>query len=303
MGFNGIIGHQNIITALESVLNSGKIGHAYLFAGPSGAGKDTIARLFAMRLLCKENKDECNCESCQKLKMDVHPDFHVITPAGSSIKIEQLRELQQKAYLSSVLGGKKVFYFPEAERLTDAAANSFLKILEESPSGVVFLFTAVRLDNLLGTIRSRCQIYNLFKVPLAEIEQGLIKRGFTVEEASRRVHLSQGLPGLALQTDDDRVETKREPVILEELLQLDLIQIFKLIDTMEKWDREDVLRQLREWEIQLRSSITEAADRNIRLRNLKIIDKMSQAIKMCEYNVNIRLLLDELLISIKLIEC
>jgi DNA polymerase-3 subunit delta' len=307
LNFHEIIGHKEIIKSLNSALTSGKVGHAYLFVGQEGVGKKTLARAFARKLFCREpdSPPNCDCRQCRMLRENVHPDLNTVVPSGSSIKIEQLRELQRQAYLSSVEGGYKIFFFPETEKLTEAAANSFLKILEETPPGVVFLFTAVRADYILPTIRSRCQVFNLFPVPAPEIAARLEERGIPATEAERRALDSHGSPGLAL---SDPVGASAENVPgLTEVLGQDLLHLLKLANELDGKDRRQSLAMLRQWQSQARLGLLQLgqADRNAAPNFaawIAIIERLGRAIVMVEQNSNVRLALEDFFITMKLMD-
>jgi len=303
MAFAGIIGQPEIIKALESSLITGRVGHAYLFLGPAGVGKKTLARAFIRKLLCVGTLEEnCACDSCRRFLAGSHPDLITVTPAGNAIKIDQLRELKHQAYFSPAFGKHKIFFFPEAEKLTDTAANSSLKILEEAPPGIVFIFTAVRAENILPTIRSRCQVYQLFPEPLPMLAAELRKRGFTEAETARRVARSRGLPGKAL-GDNELVDG--EPLdFFKEIANRDLIKLFKIAEELEKKERAKISALFQEWESQLRTELvdiyrqnTGAPQRGAAL--IAILEKIVQLNSMCEFNVNPRLLLDEFFIFVK----
>lgn len=259
MAFSDIIGHKEIIKALKASLADAKTGHAYLFLGPAGIGKKTLAMEFAAGLLCPVHLGDYSddCQSCRQFRRGTHPDFITIVPNGNSIKIEQLRDLQRNVYLRPLLGARKVFFFPEAEQLTEAAANSFLKILEEPPLGVVFLFTAVRADNILPTVQSRCQVYQLFPVLPGEIVTWLRGKGFDENEATQRGLASHGIPGAALESLDTAVEQQR--ILFADILDQDLLYLFKLANEFEKKERREVLLLLQEWEAELRINIIQVA--------------------------------------------
>lgn len=305
MSFKSIIGHKEVIKALESSLDSQKLGHAFLFVGPEHVGKETLARCFAEKLLCNGNPliENCDCDSCRRFSLDNHPDFITISPNGNSIKIDQLRELQRKAHFSPVVGKYKIFFFPEAEKLTDAAANSFLKLLEEAPAGIKFLFTAIRSDYILPTIRSRCQVYTLFPASIQEIAAFLEESGISPEEACRIAEDSGGLPGLALTGTKELSENNIVP--WNEVISEDLLRLFKMAEELEKKERREVLAVLREWEKQLRRQLIEIQDLTFgnsqKLSQLiNILEKLAQVIVMCESNVHVRLLLEEFFITVKL---
>jgi DNA polymerase-3 subunit delta' len=304
VAFSDIIGHKEIIKALKASLADAKTGHAYLFLGPAGVGKKTLARAFAASLLCPIHAGECSdeCSSCRLFRRAAHPDFIPIVPIGNSIKIEQLRELKHNAYLCPVLGIQKVFFFPEAEQLTEAAANSFLKILEEPPPGVVFIFTAVRADHILPTIRSRCQVYQLFPVPPGEIVTWLQDKGFAESEATRRGLDCHGLPGVALESTGESLDQPQ--IKFTDILGQDLLQLFKVANEIEKKERCQVLVLLQEWEAQLRINIIQVAQSSggafTKVSELLYCsEKIAQAIMMVENNVNLRLVVEEFFLALK----
>lgn len=303
MAFSDIIGHKDVMKALKASLAEGKTGHAYLFLGPAGIGKKMLAREFAKALLCPDQKDDCSdqCSSCREFRSGLHPDFITVNPSGNSIKIEQLRELQKSAYLRPVIGTHKVFFFPEAEQLTEAAANSFLKILEEPPLGVVFIFTAVRVDNILPTIRSRCQVYQLFPVLPAEITLWLESKGLTEAEAARRGLACHGIPGAALEQAADPDQRR---IKFSELWGQDLLALLKIATEFEKMERREVLVLLQEWQAELRITMIQTAQSAARssaaiTELLFCSERLAKAVVMVESNVNLRLVIEEFFLALK----
>ncbi len=294
-----IIGHGEVVKSLTSALAAGRVGHAYLWLGPAGVGKKTLAKAFAKRLLCEEGgmDENCSCPSCRRFDGGVHPDFIVVEPEGNTLKIDQIRQVQHHAYLSPVMGKRKIYFFPEAETLTDVASNSFLKLLEEAPPGIIFMFVAVRADSILPTIRSRCQVYHLFPVSIAEIEQRLLELGYSPAEAQERSAASQGLPGLALGEPGDHSVSYIRPIA--ELIRLDLISLFKFDEELEKKDRKDILMILRQWETELRQELIRLDNPDSVRRAAEALGKVAELLVMCEYNVNVRLLLDDFFITMK----
>lgn len=306
MHFSGIIGHKEIIRALTGAIDEGKVSHGYLFTGPAGIGKKTLAKAFAARLLCSEKNAaaDCQCPACLRIKTDNHPDLITILPAGgNSIKIEQLRRLQHELFYRPLMGDRKVCYFPDAELLTEAAANSFLKTLEEPPPGVVFLFTAVRPDLILPTIRSRCQVYQLFPVPYPEISEALIKQGVAPSDATERARLSQGLPGKALYGLHE--DSTPELLGLNEILPLSLLDLFKIATDLEKKERRVILELFNKWEYQARQELLKNSSfqpGNKVEKLIFILEKIGQVTIMIESNVNLRLVIEEFFLTLKTAE-
>ncbi|TCL55150.1 DNA polymerase-3 subunit delta' [Hydrogenispora ethanolica] len=303
--FSDIIGHKDIIRALTAAIATGRVGHAYLFLGPAGIGKKTLALAFATRLLCRGEAPgpDCGCPSCSRLRSGNHPDFTVIEAEGNSIKIEQLRELQHQVFFHPLLGERKVFFFPEAEQLTEAAANSFLKTLEEPPAGVHFLFTAVRPEYILPTIRSRCQTYQLFPVPAPEIAGWLMGKGYSAEAAEARSGVAEGIPGRALTVDGATLSAAKYGRI-GELLDQDLLQLLKIANEFEKKERKEVLAILRNWEAQLREELLDleakpAAAPPQHIVMVARLEKLGQTIRWIESNVNLRLAVENFFIAVK----
>lgn len=307
LAFQNIIGHQDIIRTLETALREDKAGHAFLFTGPVGIGKKTIARSFAAALLCRDGTalPDCDCPGCCQFRINAHPDLVTVVPSGNSIKIEQLRELQRTMYLRPLLGKRKVFIFPDAEQLTEAAANSFLKLLEEPPPGIVFIFTAVRTEQILPTIRSRCQIYQLFPVDPDLIAAWLTGRGVPKEIALERAAASQGSPGQALA--QNTVSLPQGVLSYQDIIRQDLLQLLKIGGELEKKDRQEIVLILRAWEAEARDELMRLGRSNpaevmntAGLRLAHALEKIDRTIRMIESNVNQRLALDQLFIAIKL---
>lgn len=306
MNFSDIIGHKETIKALKSTIDEAKVGHAYLFTGPVGIGKKTLAKAFAIRMLCqtKTPGSDCRCSGCIRAQAGTHPDLITILPTGNSIKIEQLRQLQHDLFYRPLLGERKVCFFPDAELLTEAAANSFLRTLEEPPRGVVFLFTAVRPDLILPTIRSRCQVYQLFPVSENEIAEALVKKGLGQAEASKRARLSQGIPGNAL--NEIKEKHKEELPDLREIRPLSLLELFKISNGLEKRERHDILELFKKWEFQARQEMLQiyTSDGGFVKGGelILILEKIGQAVEMIESNVNLRLVMEGFFLTLKLQE-
>ncbi|MHB1389630.1 MAG: DNA polymerase III subunit [Thermoleophilia bacterium] len=171
--FDDLIGQPHAARFLAAIINQDQPSHAYLFLGPRGAGKLGAARRLAAALCCEQGG--CGvCPSCVKALRDAHPDIQVVSPTGSFIQIEQVREVNGSLSLRPFESRARVFIFQDAESFNAASANAFLKSLEEPPSFVYFILLATSEDRLLATLVSRCQPVRFNAVPVAEIEAHLL---------------------------------------------------------------------------------------------------------------------------------
>jgi DNA polymerase-3 subunit delta' len=156
--FDDLVGQERVAGFLRAAVESGSASHAYLFVGPAGAGKRSAALLLACALVCADGG--CGtCEACSRVRRGAHPDVRVIEPAGAATYlVEQIRdELVPDMWLAPADGHAKVYILEGAEALGDAAANAFLKTLEEPPSAVTIILLTDDYDAVLPTITSRCQ--------------------------------------------------------------------------------------------------------------------------------------------------
>jgi DNA polymerase III delta' subunit len=194
-----LIGHEDVLVFLESELPNPS--HAYLFVGPTGTGKATVAREFARLLLCPEHgeHDEA-CSSCRRIRTGNHPDLVLVEPEGrTSLGAETARWVVGQAVLTPVESDRRLFLIEEAGLMTDQAANALLKTLEEPSGAVVFLLVAESEEDFPPTVASRCRIVRVGRVPEDDLTAALIDRGIEEEKARVLALVSGGRPGLALQ--------------------------------------------------------------------------------------------------------
>jgi DNA polymerase-3 subunit delta' len=160
MGF-GDWEHEPAVRQLCQDAQSGQPAHAYLLAGPATRCKQDVANTFAQVLLCltPERGEPCGvCDSCHAWNQHAHPDYHFLEPEGSSLKIEQIRQWQPFFSYHPQLGRRQVFFLSAPELLTEPAANSLLKVLEEPLPQTVFLLATEDERGLLPTLASRCRV-------------------------------------------------------------------------------------------------------------------------------------------------
>jgi len=173
--FEDIIGQDQIVKILKGGVKNSRIPHAMLFSGPRGVGKTTAARILAMAMNCKnpENGEPClKCSSCRDI-IDGR-DFDVIEIDGASNRgIDEVRDLREKAKYVTSSGNYKIFIIDEVHMLTKEAFNALLKILEEPPEHVKFIFATTEPYNVIPTILSRCQRFDFKRIPISKIVEQL----------------------------------------------------------------------------------------------------------------------------------
>lgn len=187
--FCEVLGQEPVVTTLKNALKTGRIGHAYLFAGTQGTGKTTIARLFAKALCCEALSDAgepCTvCANCQAFQEGASLDFIEIDGA-SHRGIDDIRNINETVGYASALGKYKVYLIDEVHMLTKEAFNALLKTLEEPPPNVIFFFATTEPQKVLPTILSRCQRFFLQRISKEEI---VAKLGGIAKKEGREVEL------------------------------------------------------------------------------------------------------------------
>ena len=196
--FGDVIGHGRVTDLLER--DVAHPGQAYLFVGPGGVGKATVARLFAAALLCPSGGDhETPCSTCRRVSIGSHPDLTSIEPAGTTmLTVDQARATVAQSRLSPVEGDRKVFLLAEAGAMSEGAANALLKTLEEPSASTVFILAVEAEEELPSTIASRCRTVQFGRVDQSELVAGLVQRGIEPAQAEQVAMIAAGRPGLAL---------------------------------------------------------------------------------------------------------
>ncbi len=223
MSFRDIIGQETAVRILKDELISQRISHAYLFSGMKGVGKKALALQFARSLNCKEMEaDSCDsCLTCRKIDHLNHPDVELIgIEDGNSIKIDQIRELQRNLSYKPYESEWKVFIIEQAELMTDQAANSLLKTLEEPPEYGIIILLAEEINRLLPTVVSRCQQISLSAIPEDIIKNELLNRGLAREKAVLFSRLADGSLGVAQNLSNDEEYLSTRDMLLDFLSRL-----------------------------------------------------------------------------------
>jgi DNA polymerase-3 subunit delta' len=221
VGFETFQGNLSLLETLQKQLRAARLPHSLLFAGVDGVGKRTLARFLAKAVNCQftNGTDFCDqCSSCRKINANSHPDYREVEPDGQFIKIEQTRELSREVFFRPFESRRRFFILNPAERLKEEAANSLLKTLEEPPETSHLILVTDRPDHILGTIRSRCQLYRFSPLP-PELLQRILheQEKIKVEQIPLLVRICGGSIGKALTLDMDEYLESRDAWL--ELLQ------------------------------------------------------------------------------------
>jgi DNA polymerase-3 subunit gamma/tau len=170
-GFDDVVGQEPVVRTLRNAVSTGNVRQAYLFAGPRGTGKTSLARILAKALNCAHGPTpdpDGTCHACVAIAAGTSLDV-VEMDAASQRGIDDIREIRERVVLQPVEGRYKVYILDEAHQLTDAAFNALLKLIEEPPAHLVFVFCTTELQKMLPTVRSRCQTFVLARPRLPEI--------------------------------------------------------------------------------------------------------------------------------------
>jgi DNA polymerase-3 subunit delta' len=313
---------------LKEHLTRDSVRHAYLFSGPPGIGRRTLALRLAQALNCPQPlapAQPCGtCKTCQQIERMQYPDLAVIQAEreGGTLKVEQIRAIRQSLVLKPYQGSYRVALFLRFQEANANAANALLKTLEEAPAYVVLVLTADTPEQLLSTIVSRCEVLRLRPLPVETVEGYLQEHGADPSDAHLLAHISGGRPGYALRLMQDKEALDFRTQRLEEmqgLLQSNRRRRFtyaeKLTDRKNEARerlRETMLLWLSFWrDVLLRCSGAQTPLANIdRLAGIEVlagrlslaeayrlVSAAEEAIDQLERNVNPRLLVEVLLLD------
>jgi DNA polymerase-3 subunit delta' len=320
-----ILGHEWAVEMLQQHAAHGDVRHAYLFCGPPGLGRRTLALRLAQALNCTNPVAAgipCgSCRDCRQIEAMQHPDMNVIQAdaEGGTLKVDQVREVQRSLSLKPYQAKYRVALFLRFQEANDNAANALLKTLEEAPAHAILLLTADTPEQLLPTIVSRCEILRLRALPFSLIESDLLSRGVDEERARLLAHISGGRPGYARKLVDDlSLLEKREECLndLQTLIPAPRVEKFSYAEKLAK--DKDAMRQiiliwLSYWrDVMLRVAQAETPltniDRNMEIEFLagrldlptarRVVSDLESALDKMERNVNSRLLAEVLLLDL-----
>jgi DNA polymerase-3 subunit delta' len=321
-----MLGHAWAVDLLREHVSRGAQRHAYLFAGPEGIGRRTLALRLAQALNCPSPLapgEPCRtCRTCRQIDQMQHPDLAVVQSeqAGATLKVDQIRELQRSLSLAPYEARYRVAILLRFEEANLNAANALLKTLEEPPPQVVFILTAESAERLPPTIVSRCEVLRLRPIPVEDVRQALQDRwGLDRLKAEFLAHLSAGRPGYALSLASQPEWLKKRHDWLEDhhrLLRATRVDRFSYAESLAK-DKDNlrlfILTWLSLWRdvlvhasgagarienIDLQAEIAELASQLGRDRAYQTVRSLLRTLDLLDRNVNTRLAIDVLMLDL-----
>ena len=251
MGFDKLLGNDQLKENLRAARRKGRLSHFYLLSGPRGAGKHTLAELIAAAMLCKEPEGPCGvCRHCRKILSGNHPDYITIDdPTKKTVPVDLIREARSDIFVRPNEGDKKIYLFPRAQDLGLPGQNALLKVLEEPPAYGVFLLLTDNPEKLLPTVRSRC-----VELKLRALPEGLLARKLREEfpdaEAERiaaAIGRSGGYLGQARELLSGQGLSENALNFAAAFAARDVFALQKLLTPMEKWKRDTLIPALQQW--------------------------------------------------------
>ena len=286
--FDDVVGQEAVVRTLRNAITAGSVRQAYLFAGPRGTGKTSMARILAKSLNCTHGPTatpDGTCHACVAIAAGTSLDV-IEMDAASQRGIDDIREIRDRVVLQPVEGKHKVYILDEAHQLTDAAWNALLKLIEEPPPHLVFIFCTTDLSKVLPTVRSRCQTFVFQRPRLQDILTVLtrVAEGEKIDAQQQALSLvarsSRGSFRDATSTLDQLAAATENQVTVQSVLQLlgtvEEEVLFRLCDLIVDRDTAGALtfvEELSEQGHDLGRLVTELIEH---LRHLMLVQHMGE---------------------------
>ena len=320
-----LVGHEWAVDMLKKHVINGTTRHAYLFAGPPGLGRRTLALRFAQALNCQTPLEvgiPCGiCRDCKQIEAMHHADLTVVQAEveGGTLKVDQIREARRTLTFKPYQSKYRVAIFLRFQEANDNAANALLKTLEEAPSYAVLILTADNPEQLLPTIVSRCEVLRLRALRVGDVSRELELRGLETGRAKLIAHISGGRFGYARHLiESEALLEKREERLndLQSLIAASRVEKFAYADKLAR-DKDSMRQAILIWlsywrDVMLRTAQAETPlvnmDRNVEIEDLAgrldlsaargVVSQLENTLQKMERNVNSRLLAEVLLLDL-----
>lgn len=320
-----LIGHEWAVDMLKKHIVLGTTRHAYLFAGPPGLGRRTLALRFAQALNCQtpiEPGIPCGgCRDCKQIASMQHADLSVVQAdsEGGTMKVDQIRDLRKTITYKPYQSKYRVALFLRFHEANDSAANALLKTLEEAPSYAVLILTADNPEQLLTTIVSRCEVLRLRPLKVNEVQHALEEKGFETSQSKLIAHIAGGRFGYArrLLESESMLGLREERLNdLQTLMSASRVEKFSYADKLSK-DKDSMRQAILIWlsywrDVMLRTAQAETplvnVDRNLEIEDVasrmdlssarRVVSSLEEALEKMERNVNARMLAEVLLLDL-----
>jgi len=251
MGFDRLLGNDQLKENLIKSLQKGHISHFYLISGPTGSGKRTLAQLMAAAILCKDTHRPClSCNVCRKVMANTHPDFITVDdPEKKTVPVDLIRKARDDIYIQPNEADRKIYLFPRAQDMGIPGQNALLKVLEEPPAYGVFLLLTDNPEKLLPTIRSRCTQLKLTGLDSKLLRQELNRRfpQASAQELDGAAARSGGYLGQAIVLLEGGTTAPQTESFVESYAARSTAGLLQTLVPMERWKRDQLIPVLEQW--------------------------------------------------------
>lgn len=297
MSFEKIIGNDKVKELLNKNVKSQNLLHSYMFIGPNGIGKNMIAHDFAKMILCmSETNKPCDvCKSCEEINGNNNPDFFEISSDGKIIKIDQIRQMQEKIIEKPLNSGKKVYIINDADLMTKEAQNCLLKTLEEPPEYIVIILIVSNESKILTTIKSRCMKIAFQKIQDSDIKVYLEKKCGIQTITNNMLKMCDGSIGKAEELKEKIEQYQEIENIFLKIESYNKLELLKNAEILYK-NKEEIINLLDYINVVLYDCSCKNIEKSIQyINSIKIVEKTKAKIIA---NSNYDMSIDNLLLSI-----
>lgn len=299
MIFEKLIGNDKIKEELADTIKSNNVSHSYLFAGPEGIGKKLFAKEFAKACLCLSEEKPCSkCSSCVKFDGENNPDYKEIGPDGNSIKIAQIRELQERIYEKPIDSSKKVIVIDDSDKMTEEAQNGLLKTLEEPPEYAIIILIATNENKLLNTVKSRCLKISFSAIADSEVKKYILQNNIIESPSENILKVCGGSLGKVKHVAENleiysQIEDVTNKLIAGNIKNMvDMFNKFQVL-----YDNKDNVLELLDYMIVIIYSFI-IQKQNFSIKWLSIVQIIEKSKIKLNSNTNTDMCIDELLMNI-----